>query len=78
MPWMKDDTQPVRLADDLEAGHQLEQHPEGHRDLAAGQVRAEAEVRAGRAEAEVRVGVAGRGRTPSGSANTASSRLAEL
>ena len=53
MPLMKFELQPVRLADGPDVGHPPEQLPEHHGDLAAGQVGAEAEVRARAAEAEV-------------------------
>ena len=47
-----------RLADDLDVGQPGEQLPEDDCELAAGEVRAQAEVGAGPAEADVRVGIA--------------------
>ena len=68
--------QPVRLAGARMSGSAAEQLAEHHGDLAAGQVGAEAEVRARAAEADVGVGVAGDVEA-CGSAKTASSRLAD-
>ena len=67
-----------RLAGDLDVGQAPEQLAEHHRDLAPGQVRAEAEVRAAGAEADVLVRRRAARRTGTGPRTTASSRLAEL
>ena len=77
MPLMKLRPQPVRLAGRADVGQRGEQLAEHHRDLPAGQVGAQAEVRAGRRRSR-RAGW-GRGATSKryGSSNTASSRLAE-
>ena len=53
IPLMKFDCRRVRLADRSDVGHPPEQLLEHHRDLAPGQVGAEAEVRSRTAEAEV-------------------------
>ncbi len=47
--------EPVRLRGSADAGHPLQQLAQDGRDLPAGQVRAEAEMRARCAEADVRV-----------------------
>ena len=78
MPLMKLDSRRSGSPVACDVGQPAEQLAEHHRDLAAGQVGAEAEVRARAAEADVVV--RGRGATSKryGSSKTASSRLAEL
>jgi hypothetical protein len=46
------------LTDDLDVGHAREQLPDRDRDLAASEVRAEAEVRSRPTEADMRIGIA--------------------
>ena len=77
MPWMKLLWRQVGLAGDLEVGEAAEQLLEHDADLAAGEVRAEAEVRAAGAEADVLVRVRVTSKR-NGSANWRSSRFAEL
>ena len=74
MPLMKPRAQAVGLADRADVGQAAQQLAEHHRDLAAGEVGAQAEVRARAAEADVVVGRAPEVE-PCGSSNTASSRL---
>ena len=59
MPWMNVALQVVGLAGDLDVGQAAEQLLEHHRDLAAGEVGAEAEVRAAGAEADLLVAACG-------------------
>ena len=78
MPLMKFEREVRRLAGDLEVGQTAEQLAEHHGDLAARELRAEAEVRPRAAEADVVVRRARRRRTGTGASKTASSRFAEL
>ena len=64
------------VADHLDVGQPRQQLTERDRHLAAGQVRAEAEVRAGPTEADVRVRVRAARRTRRDRSNSRGSRLA--
>ena len=77
IPLMNERAEPVRLAARLDVGQALEQLPEHHVDLLAGQVGAQAEVGPGRAEPDVGVGAPAYVEAV-GVAKTSSSRLAEL